>query len=185
MQSNTADRLPGSPDFETESSFPERYLEDDGAAFSGNGPDRYQPAGTKGGTETTGHAPFASQRWPSHSTPYLPYNHGHVSGALPVGDGFLAVDNQNNSRYTLMTRWSGATTPRLPSYKRQPRCKRIGPHIPNSPWRGFSGNPHTPSTLLKMIPTRSRAPAAVRATLAIRRQRCRLHRNPGDEARED
>lgn len=86
MQSDTADRLPGSPEFETESSFPERYLEDD--PFSGNGPDRYQPAGTKGDTEATGHAPFTSQRWPSHSTPYPPYNYGRVSGPLPVGNGF-------------------------------------------------------------------------------------------------
>ncbi|KAK3294091.1 uncharacterized protein B0H64DRAFT_462544 [Chaetomium fimeti] len=47
MQSTAAGRPAYSPDFEAESSFPERHLDDDKTPSSGVGPDRYRPAPAK------------------------------------------------------------------------------------------------------------------------------------------
>jgi hypothetical protein len=80
MQS-TPTRLPYSPDFEAESSFPERHLDDNKTPVSGIEPGRYpQPAAAKPQVFGPSLAPLYSQGWPSPNRPF--FHDSHVSRTL-------------------------------------------------------------------------------------------------------
>lgn len=93
MQSAAAGRPAYSPDFEAESSFPERHLDDDKTPSTDVGPDRYRPAAAKRQPRQVFEPSLPTlyaRDWPGESQPLA--RDSHVSPTLKHSRGVWSLN---------------------------------------------------------------------------------------------